>query len=335
MTGPNSTLSDDDLLELARSAARPTPTSSDSARLARQLEQSLADEVQSRRRAVSPAFAAAAIVCAAAASATTAFFLAPSLPAKTAPPPAFVTPSVPSSSSVAVPPVTPLETVEVPDVIEAAPVVDVAPTKATKKKPTKKSPPWQQQADRLSEQGDLRAAATAAAAAVVESPDRGGAVTLWGLAGRDPRVIDALDGAIAAAESDEEALARVMRLSCELRLRHRRDTVAVEACRAFGERFPNDRAARPLAFAAGGLAEELGDLDGAIDEYTRSIVLAPFMGASGADGLLARARVRTRLGQLDEARADLRVYLQKDPRPGDTHDDEVQGLARALSVELP
>ena len=112
-------------------------------------------------------------------------------------------------------------------------------------------------------------------------------------------------------------------------------TVGAAGGAAFGQRFPAYAAARALAFGAGGLAEELGDLRGAVDEYTRAIVLAPLLGTSGADALLARARVRTRLGDLDEARADLRVLLQSERRPAATHSDEVQGLARALRVELP
>ncbi len=207
---------------------------------------------------------------------------------------------------------------------------------------------WQQQVDQLQAHGDLRGAAVVAAAALVDSDDpKSAGVTLWALAGREPAVLDVLDPLVFAltergaldqnidVDNDDDALARVMRLGCQLRLRHRRDAGAVTSCRTFGQRFPADTAARALAFGAGGLAEELGDLRGAVDEYTRAIVLAPLGGTSGADALLARARVRTRLGDLDEARADLRVYLQSDRRPAATHDDEVQGLARALGVELP
>ena len=51
--------------------------------------------------------------------------------------------------------------------------------------------------------------------------------------------------------------------------------------------------------------------------------------------LLGRARVRTRIGDLDEARGALRVYLQQERRPAGTHSNEVQGLAHALRIELP
>lgn len=330
-------LSDDEILGLARATAAPTLSTAESARLVRGFEQALADDAVSRRRAIGPAAAAAAVFFAAAAAAAGTAFLvdaATPTPAPVAAPALRAPAPVPALlPAVSAPVLAPAAVPDVPDVV-------VTPKKARVRAAASAANGNDPVSNPAAARDDLRAAAGVAAAAVAVGTDaRAATVDLWGLSGRDPAIIDELDVVIAAevdkAVVDDEALARVMRLSCELRLRHRRDSAAVAACRSFGQRFPGDRAALPLAFAAGGLAEELGDLDDAIDEYTRSIVLAPFMGGSGADGLLARARVRTRLGELDEARADLRLYLQKQRRPAATHDDEVQGLARALRVELP
>lgn len=331
--------SDDALLALARASARPQPSSADSARLGRAVEAVLDDEDRARRRGVSPAFVVVAVLCAGAASAGTALLL--STPTKAPPAPVTTSTTAPTRAPAA----TTTTTVIAPPPPAAIDDVVVAPKTKKKAAPkpettatttTATPPTWQEQADALQQRGELKAAAAVAAAALTGNDDpRAAGVILWGLAGRDPAVIDALDDVLMGFDGDDDALARVLRLGCELRLRHRRDAGAVAACRAFGQRFPGQPAARALAFGAGGLAEELGDLDGAIDEYTRAIVLAPLAGDGGADALFARARVRTRKGDLDEARADLRVYLQRDRRPAATHNDEVQGLARALRVELP
>ena len=336
------------LLARARSLPTPRPTSSESARLARAVDAALDQDGLARRRAFSPAAVAAAVFCAAAASATGALWWSTTnstttnqtttnQPTTNQPTTNQPTTETETNSTTTPQPPTTLEPPTAPP-----PTTLESPSLPTKK-PKKKAPPttWQQQAEQLSAQGQTQQAASLVAAVLVDH-DRGdddkkaAVVTFWGLAGRDPDVIDALadDAAVFADRADDD-VARVLRLGCELRLRYRRDATAVDGCRAFGQRFPGHPAARALAFGAGGLAEELGDLDGAIDEYTRAVVLAPLMGATGAEALLARARVRTRKGDLDEARADLRVYLQKDPRPAATRDDEVQGLARALGVSLP
>jgi hypothetical protein len=136
-----------------------------------------------------------------------------------------------------------------------------------------------------------------------------------------------LDGA------DDDAVARLRRLRCELHLRFGREVAAMDVCAAFIRYHPDNAAARPLAFGAGGLAEELGLLDHAIARYSDAIVLAPLAGQSSADALKARARVHARMGHDDDARADLRVFLSL--RPAGAYDDDVTGLATRLGLPLP
>ena len=64
----------------------------------------------------------------------------------------------------------------------------------------------------------------------------------------------------------------------------------------------------------------------------RALVLSPFVGMPGTDALLARARVRADLGNLDEARADLRLYLANEPS-GRT-DPAIIALAGRLDLRL-
>jgi hypothetical protein len=345
---------DADLIALLKNTPRPAPTLADTNRLARGLDDAIAREQEARRRRISPGWALLAVVAAASASAGAALWLHPSVPAHLPAHPlhsgSVMAPETGTTTTTTTT-TTPVAVVVVPAVVGSAVVepmletvavavvddADVVPRKPKKPAPHLSHGPrsWQARAEDLVTRAQLVPAARLYAAAVVDSDDpRGAALSLRGLAGRDPAVIDTLDPLVPAID-DDEVLARVLRLSCELRLRHRRDAAAVDACRVFGQRFPAHPAARALAFGAGGLAEELGDLRAAIEEYTRSIVLAPLLGASSNDALLGRARVRTRLGELDEARADLRVYLQQEHRPAETHDDEVQGLARALKVDLP
>jgi hypothetical protein len=119
-----------------------------------------------------------------------------------------------------------------------------------------------------------------------------------------PEAIIALAGVPTAAAK---------RLRCQHSLLNMRDRSAMEACRAFAQEHPQDPAARLLSFAAGRLAEDLGDLAWAEEEYSRSLLLSPFSGLSGTDALLARARVRFTVGNVGEARADLRLYLYSEP----------------------
>lgn len=124
--------------------------------------------------------------------------------------------------------------------------------------------------------------------------------------------------------------AEAMRLRCQHSLLHVRDQTAMEACRAFGQEHPQDAAARWLSFAGGRLAEDLGDLVWAEEEYSRSLLLSPFSGLLGTDALLARARVRFAAGDVGEARADLRLYLYREPAA--RHEPAVAELAVALGL---
>lgn len=125
-----------------------------------------------------------------------------------------------------------------------------------------------------------------------------------------------------------------LRARCERGLLTTRDRAAVDACQLFARRFPDDPAVRTLAFAAGRVAEdELGDLALAEAEYDRAILLSPFAGVSASDALFARARVRQQQGEVDEARADLRLYLATEPAA--RHDPAVVALARALEILGP
>lgn len=352
---PADDVDDDVLLAAVRRAPRPAPTAAETAAGARALEVALAADLAARRRAVSPlAVAAGLMLAAVAASAGTLLSLRALSPSTDTPStrsdaplsnhgaelgvlddeqastdtPSTDAPSTSAASSSS----TPAPATASADEPVSAPVAPVPPTKA-RPSTSKKAQTWQEQADHLAGAGDVRAAAVLAARALVGNNDRdarAAQVLLWGLVGRDPAVVDVLDAAV--TDVDVDAVGRALRLSCELRLRYARDATAVTTCRTFGQRFPSHPAARPLAFGAGGLAEELGDLRGAVDEYSRAVVLAPLSGSMASEALFARARVRARLGDLDEARADLRLFLRADPRPLDAHSDEVQGLARALRL---
>ena len=151
---------------------------------------------------------------------------------------------------------------------------------------------------------------------------------------RDNAAVDAaLADAVGDVDDDQPALARLRRVRCELQLRFGRQALALEVCATFIRHHPDDDGARPLAFGAGGLAEELGLLDQALSRYADAIVLSPLAGQSSADALKARARVHARMGHDDDARADLRVFLGL--HPAGAFDDDVTGLAARLGLTLP
>ena len=139
----------------------------------------------------------------------------------------------------------------------------------------------------------------------------------------------AIVAAIDAADADDTER-REHRQQCARALRHQRDGEAIEVCRDYSRHHADDVAARPLAFGAGGLAESLGRLDDAIDLYTRCIVMPPLRGQSSADALKARARVHARAGHVDDATADLRLFLRL--RPAAALDDDVRALAEHLHL---
>lgn len=145
------------------------------------------------------------------------------------------------------------------------------------------------------------------------------------LARRFPEAILSVDAALAGVHS-----ADAMGLRCQHRLLHARDVSAMRACRAFAQEHPQVPAARVLSFAAGRLAEDLGELGWAEEEYSRSLLLSPFSGLSGTDALLARARVRSAMGDVGEASADLRLYLHSEPTA--RREPAVAALASALGL---
>jgi len=127
--------------------------------------------------------------------------------------------------------------------------------------------------------------------------------------------------------------APAMGLSCEWGLLFRGDRSAVDACDAFARAHPGDKAVQRLAVATGRVAEErLGDPARAVEAYTRALLVGPAADVASHDALLARARCRADLGQLEAARADLRLYLSVDADAA--RRDEVRALAARLSLPL-
>jgi tetratricopeptide (TPR) repeat protein len=145
----------------------------------------------------------------------------------------------------------------------------------------------------------------------------------------------ALPDALAELEEPLSAAGRVQarRLRCEWGLAHRGDRAAVEDCRTFGRAHPDHPAAPALAFGAGRLAEiRLHDLPLAVAEYSRALLVADAAGVPSPEALFARARARAALGDAEEARADLRLYLHVAPEA--RHRDEVRALATALELVI-
>lgn len=333
------TMSDDELLRLATDVPPPRATTARLEQHRQAIFDGIAAEHVSRRTAWSPLAAGiVAVVVAGAALAGTAVVLGRSGPAlplaaegrtdadttdgadtpSTSPVDvdgAALVADVDADANVLAP------TVAVADEVVEAPVVRAKPSSKglTAKRP--RSSPLAQDIGTLVAGGDVRSASAR-----------------LGLAFRlDRATVDrAVDDAINTLDldgGDDDAVARLRRLSCELHLRFGRDAAAMDVCAAFIRHHPDNAAARPLAFGAGGLAEELGLLDHAIARYSDAIVLAPLAGQSSADALKARARVHARMGHDDDARADLRVFLSL--RPAGAYDDDVTGLATRLGLPLP
>jgi tetratricopeptide (TPR) repeat protein len=128
--------------------------------------------------------------------------------------------------------------------------------------------------------------------------------------------------------------AEALRVLCAWGLRHRGDRPAVALCQAFGRQFPQHPSARSLALSAGRTAEfKLKDLALAEEEYSRAILVSQYAGVPGTSALLARARCRMKQKNLDEARADLRLFLHVQPEA--RWRDDVSDLATELGVSLP
>jgi hypothetical protein len=184
---------------------------------------------------------------------------------------------------------------------------------------------WRARADELVEAGDGVGAARLLVSALARDEEAAAALAL--VARRFPAALDVIDDELAALRGGE-----AMRLRCEQRLLRARDHRAVEACRAFSQQHPQHPGARTLSYAAGRVAEDLQDLGGAEEEYSRALLLSPFAGLPATDALLARARVRAARGNTDEARADLRLYLHHEPAA--LHEEPVRALARRLGLPL-
>lgn len=185
---------------------------------------------------------------------------------------------------------------------------------------------WREEAERLLDAGDGTAAARVLVSALAR--DEGAAADLALVARRFPAALETIDDDLARLRGAE-----AMRLRCEQRLLRARDRRALDACRAFGQQHPEHPGARTLSYAAGRVAEdELGDLAAAEEEYSRALLLSPFAGLPATDVLLARARVRGALGDLEEARADLRLYLHQEPLA--ERDPSVRRLATDLGVHI-
>jgi hypothetical protein len=123
-----------------------------------------------------------------------------------------------------------------------------------------------------------------------------------------------------------------MRLLCEWGLRYRADRDAVRACQAFGRRHPSHPSVRTLALAAGRIAEHrLHDDVLAIEEYSRAVLVSRFAGVATTEALFSRSRCQARRGQLDEARADLRLFLSIEPES--SWRPEVAELTAKLGID--
>lgn len=311
-------------LDVVRALPAPSPSVTQHRRRRAALDDALAADEHARRRPRlsrlgSVVAACAVLVVAGPALAALIVTLATTPSPPPPPPPTTTTPSSPAVEAVPIVPVVPLAPVV--DTIVAAPPATPAPAPTTTTTTRRRRP-----APRVDE-------VAVAVAALRDADDRAAATTLSTSARDDfARVDTAIDAAIdaAIASSDDEARARLRRVRCELHLRYRRDVGALEVCRAFSQHHPADLAVRPLAFGAGGLAEQLGRFDDAIDLYTRCIVVAPLHGQSSADALKARARVHAAAGHVDDAAADLRLFLRLRPAAG--FDDDVRALARRLDV---
>jgi hypothetical protein len=330
------TISDDELLRLATAVPPPRASTARLEQHRQAIFDGIAAEQVSRRLTLSPLAAGiVAVVVAGAALAGTALVVGSRGPGPLTPeagvavvdvsPAAVVdvSPAAVDADADVLPPAVAIED----DVVEAsAPIVRPRPAKTTTKTTTT-TPAQARPSPMALDIGSLVAGddvrGTSARLGAAFRRDRGSV---------DLAVADAID-TLDLDGGDDEAVARLRRLRCELHLRFGRDAAAMDVCAAFIRHHPDNAAARPLAFGAGGLAEELGLLDHAIARYSDAIVLAPLAGQSSADALKARARVHARMGHDDDARADLRVFLSL--RPAGAFDDDVTGLATRLGLPLP
>ncbi|MCC7111609.1 MAG: hypothetical protein IT382_20105 [Deltaproteobacteria bacterium] len=323
-------------LAFAEAARLRAPSRFESARAARELELALDQVDRNQRRGWRSTAVAGAVTLAAVAGVVGGLALrAPAevAAASAAGAPAALaheTPVAPEAlPSAAVPPVA--ATARLPELAPMpAPMAAALPTPAAPGPlvPARRAEAgWRATSAALAAAGDDAAAARLLAQALL-SDEAAGAPLVAALR-KAPAALDAVDTVLAPSRRPE-----AMRVRCELRLLYRRDRSAVEACRAFSQNVPEHPGARVLSFAAGRVAEdELGELEVAEAEYGRALLLSPVAGLPSTDALLARARVRAARGVLDEARADLRLYLHQEP--AGRSDPSVQALMLRLGVQAP
>lgn len=313
------------------------PSRFETARAARDLDLAI-DGLEARRRRIwRPGVVAAAVALAGAVGVVTGVALssqrtaggggevavrdAAPVPAPGAPAAALSSaPSMAATAGASIP-----ESMVAPSLAEGTPVAEAprAPLAASRRSDAG----WRAAVASLSAAGDDRGAARVLAAALLT--DDAAAAPLMATLRRAPAAAAEVDAALMGSRHAE-----AMRVRCEVGLLYRRDRAALDACRAFAQQWPEHPGARVLSFAAGRVAEdELGDLAAAEAEYGRAMLLAPLAGLPSTDALLARARVRAARGVLDEARADLRLYLHQEPAAA--ADPGVRALMVGLAIEPP
>jgi hypothetical protein len=325
--------------------AEPPASPFATARAQRDLLRAIGDDARRQRRALRPGFVGALAASSAALGAVVALAWhgawqgawqvpvppAPSAPAVAVAPVAPIAPIAPGAPIAPVAPVAPVDEAVALRVPLAPLPARAAPLERRNvRAPEPAAPlPARVEAEALIARGD----GVGAARVLVIALDGGEAVAadLALVLRRFPGAFDAVADDLARIGAREGGSADALRLRCAQGLLARRDLSTVEACRSFGRAFPQDPAARTLALAAGRVAEDdLGDLALAEEEYERALLLAPFSGLPATDALLARARVRAKQGELDEARADLRLYLHQEPAA--RHQPDVAALMQSLAV---
>lgn len=192
------------------------------------------------------------------------------------------------------------------------------------------APEWIGVGDLYAQAGEAERAGKAYLEALKGAGAKTARQRLTQVAAADPSAARTLLTKMRAEQADHSA-AEALRLRCEWGLRIHADRQAVLDCRAFGQRHPEHPAMRTLALAAGETAERrLSDCRLAIGEYSRALLLGKTSGIATAGALVARARCREQVGEAEEARADLKLYLVM--RPAGAYDDAVQGLAKRLGA---
>ncbi len=319
---------DERLFDALRALPAPQPSTAEHRHRRRRLDDAIAADAVARRRRLSPVgIAAVAVVVLATTGAAAMIGLGLTTPAATTTT-TQTTATAPAIATMVTPMPTTTTTTTTPAPTTAP--VDVAQS-ATATPPVLAKPVTRPPATTATTAMTASEGLDSEVAALIDGDARRATTALMRGLGEDFDDVDArLASVLDRDDLGDDAASRVRRLRCEAGLRYRRDVSAVEVCRDFSRHHPDDQAARPLAFGAGGLAEELQRFDDAIDLYTRCIIVAPLHGQSSADALKARARVHAAAGHVDDAAADLRLFLRLRPAAG--FDDDVRALAREVGL---